>query len=159
MYLTQNFTLNEMIKSDIAIRRGINNMPPERIIPNIQLLCAEVLQPIRNYFNAPIKVNSGYRSPDVNVAVGGSRNSDHCLGMAADIEITGLPNYDLANFIAENLQFTQLILEFYIPGIPDSGWVHVSYNPSNLKMESLTAMRINGKVVYELGLRAPNTLL
>jgi hypothetical protein len=73
--------------------------------------------------------------------------------MAADIEIPGLPNYDLAVWIAENLQFTQLILEFYTPGIPDSGWVHVSYNPRDLKCQSLTAIRMAGKTTYEVGLR------
>lgn len=159
MRLSPNFTLYELTKSELAVRRGINNDPPNFIVPRLQLLCENVLQPIRDYFNAPVKVNSGYRSPDVNVAVGGSRTSDHCHGYAADIEIPGLPNYDLATFIAENLQYTQLILEFYIPEIPDSGWVHVSYNPNNLKMESLTAMRVNGRVVYELGLRGAKSIL
>lgn len=153
MYLTPNFNVYELCKSETALRRGIDNRPPPHIIDSLRILCENVLQPIRDHFNAPVKVTSGYRSPDVNVAVGGSRNSDHTRGMAADIEIPGLPNYDLAVWIAENLQFTQLILEFYTPGVPDSGWVHVSYNPRDLKCQSLSAIRMGGKTVYEQGLR------
>lgn len=153
MYLTEHFNIYEMCKSETALRRGLDNRPPPFVIENLTLLCINVLEPVRNHFNAPVKVTSGYRSPDVNVAVGGSRNSDHTRGMAADIEIPGLPNYDLALFIAENLQFTQLILEFYTPGVPDSGWVHVSYDPRNLKCESLSAIRMAGKTIYEQGLR------
>lgn len=152
MQLTENFNLREMIKSETAIRKDIDNTPPEHVVYNLQVLCENVLQPLRDHFNCPININSGYRSPEVNVAVGGSRTSDHTRGMAADIEILGLPNYDLAVWIADNLKFTQLILEFYTPGIPDSGWVHVSFDPNNLKCQSLTAMRVNGKTVYEQGL-------
>ena len=153
MFLTRNFNIYELCKSETALRRGLDNRPPPFVIDNLRILCENVLQPIRDYFNAPVKVTSGYRSPDVNVAVGGSRNSDHTRGMAADIEIPGLPNYDLAVWIAENLQFTQLILEFYTPGVPDSGWVHVSYDPRNLKCQGLSAIRMGGKTVYEQGLR------
>lgn len=153
MYLTEHFNIYEMCKSETALRRGLDNVPNQYVIENLTLLCQNVLEPVRAAFNAPVKVTSGYRSPDVNAAVGGSRNSDHTRGMAADIEIPGLPNYDLAVWIAENLQFTQLILEFYTPGVPDSGWVHVSYDPRDLKCQSLTAVRISGKTLYEQGLR------
>ena len=153
MYLTEHFNIYEMCKSETALRKGLDNRPPPFVIENLTLLCQNILEPVRMHFNAPVKVTSGYRSPDVNVAVGGSRNSDHTRGMAADIEIPGLANYDLAVFIAENLQFTQLILEFYTPGVPDSGWVHVSYDPCNLKCESLSAIRMGGKTIYEQGLR------
>ena len=101
-----------------------------------------------------VKVNSGFRHPDVNGAVGGSKTSDHCKGMAADIEIPGVANADLAEWISENLEFRQLILEFYTPGIPDSGWVHVSYNPEDNKKQIMTAMKENGKTVYKSGLIA-----
>lgn len=153
MLLTEHFNVYEMCKSETALRRGLDNVPNQFVIDNLTLLCQNVLEPVRMYFNAPVKVTSGYRSPDVNAAVGGSRTSDHTRGMAADIEIPGLPNYDLAVWIAENLQFTQLILEFYTPGIPDSGWVHVSYDPRNLKCQSLSAIRMSGKTIYEQGLR------
>ena len=75
-------------------------------------------------------------------------------GMAADIEIPGVANADLAQFIMDNLEYTQLILEFYTPGIPDSGWVHVSYDPNNLKKQELTATKVAGKTTYLNGLVA-----
>jgi len=99
-------------------------------------------------------VNSGFRHPNVNAAVGGSKTSDHCQGQAADIEIPGVANADLAQWIVSNLDFTQVILEFYTPGVPDSGWVHVSYVEGNLKKQVLTAMKENGKTVYKPGLIA-----
>jgi len=148
MRLSANFTLHEMIKSETALRLGLDNSPSEEVITNLQMLCVNVLQPIRDYFQTGVKVNSGYRSSEVNVAVGGSPTSDHCRGMAADIEIPGLANFELAAWIRENLNFTQLILEFYTPGIPDSGWVHVSYNPENLKGQVMTAVKQNGRTVY-----------
>jgi len=148
MRLSANFTLHEMIKSETALRLGLDNIPPETIITNLQILCANVLQPIRNHFQTGVKVNSGYRSPEVNIAVGGSPTSDHCLGMAADIEIPGLANFELATWIKENLFFKQLILEFYTVGVPDSGWVHVSYDPGNLRGQVMTAIKQNGKVLY-----------
>jgi zinc D-Ala-D-Ala carboxypeptidase len=86
--------------------------------------------------------------------VGGSKTSDHCKGQAADIEIPGIANADLAVWIMDNLTYTQLILEFYTPGVPDSGWVHVSYDPANLKKQNLTATKQGGKTVYLNGLVA-----
>jgi len=154
MQLTENFSLNEMIKSETALRHGLDNTPPEEAINNLRLLCEHVLQPLRTAYGRGIKVNSGYRAPDVNAAVGGSRTSDHCKGQAADIEIPGVANYDLALYISQYFYFTQLILEFYTPGVPDSGWVHVSYDPNNLKRQVMTAMREHGKTVYKQGLIA-----
>ena len=154
MQLTKNFSLAEMIKSETALRQGLDNTPGPKEIENLRLLCEQILQPIRDAYGRGVKVNSGFRHPDVNAAVGGSRTSDHCKGQAADIEIPGVPNADLAKYIEQYFNYTQLILEFYTPGIPDSGWVHVSYDPANLKKQSLTAMRENGKVVYKPGLIA-----
>lgn len=154
MQLTENFSLAEMIKSETALRRGLDNTPGEVEIQNLKTLSEQVLQPIRTAYGRGVKVNSGFRHPDVNAAVGGSRTSDHCKGMAADIEIPGVPNADLASYIEQYFEFTQLILEFYTPGIPDSGWVHVSYDPNNLKKQVLTAMKENGKTVYKPGLIA-----
>ena len=152
--LTKNFSLEEMVKSETALRHGMENTPGPDELNNLLNLCANVLQPIRDHYQKGVKVNSGYRSPDVNAKVGGSRTSDHCRGMAADIEIPGVANADLAKWIKENLSYTQLILEFYTPGIPDSGWVHVSYDPANLKKQDLTATRKDGKTVYLSGLVA-----
>lgn len=154
MKLTANFTLSEMTKSETALRYGMANEPSEKEIDNLRLLCEEVLQPIRDFYGMGVKVNSGYRHPLVNAKVGGSATSDHCKGFAADIEIPGIANADLAEWIVANLQFTQIILEFHTPGVPDSGWVHVSYVPENLKKQVLTATKQNGKTVYLPGLVA-----
>jgi hypothetical protein len=152
--LTKNFSLAEMIKSETALRHGMENNPGPDELNNLLQLCANVLQPIRDHYQKGVKVNSGYRSPDVNAKVGGSRTSDHTRGMAADIEIPGVPNAELATYIRDNLAYTQLILEFYIPGVPDSGWVHVSYDEQDLKKQVLTATRKDGKTVYLPGLVA-----
>jgi hypothetical protein len=154
MQLTNNFTLAEMVKSDTALRHDMDNIPGETEIENLKRLCEQILQPIREHFKTGVKVNSGFRHPEVNAKVGGSKTSDHCKGQAADIEIPGIPNADLAAWIMDNLTYTQLILEFYTPGVPDSGWVHVSYDPANLKKEILTATKQNGKTVYLKGLVA-----
>jgi zinc D-Ala-D-Ala carboxypeptidase len=142
------------VKSDTALRHDMDNTPGETEIANLKTLCEKVLQPVREQFQRGVKVNSGFRHPEVNAKVGGSKTSDHCKGQAADIEIPGVANADLAVWIMDNLDYTQLILEFYTPGVPDSGWVHVSYDPANLKKENLTATKQDGKTVYLKGLVA-----
>ncbi len=154
MKLSDNFSLKEMIKSQTALRKDIDNEPGEKEIENLKLLCENVLQPVREYYGKAVRVNSGYRSPELNSAIGGSKTSDHCKGMAADIEINGVANAELAEWIEKNCEFRQLILEFYTPGIPDSGWVHVSYNWEDNDKKVMTAMKENGKTVYKLGLIA-----
>ena len=154
MNLTANFSLHELSKSETALRMGFDNTPDDEATENLRLLCEMVLQPVRDHYGKGVKVNSAYRSPESNAAVGGSKTSDHCKGMAADIEIPGVANADLAQFIMDNLNYTQLILEFYTPGIPDSGWVHVSYDPNNLKKQELTATKVAGKTQYLPGLVA-----
>jgi hypothetical protein len=154
MNLSANFTLKELTKSDTATRLGLDNTPDEATIENLKALCENVLQPVRDHYGKGVKVNSAFRSPESNAAVGGSKTSDHCKGMAADIEIPGVANAELAQWIMDNLDYTQLILEFYTPGIPDSGWVHVSYDPDNLKKQELTATKVAGKTTYLPGLVA-----
>jgi zinc D-Ala-D-Ala carboxypeptidase len=154
MNLSANFTLKELTKSDTATRLGLDNTPNEQALENLKTLCEMVLQPVREHYGKSVTVNSAYRSPESNAAVGGSKTSDHCKGMAADIEIVGVANADLAQWIMDNLEYTQLILEFYTPGIPDSGWVHVSYDPNNLKKQELTATKVAGKTTYLNGLVA-----
>jgi len=154
MNLSPNFSLHELTKSETALRLDLDNTPDEQATENLRLLCEKVLQPVRDHFGKGVKVNSAYRSPESNAAVGGSKSSDHCLGRAADIEIPGVANADLAQWIMDNLDYTQLILEFYTPGIPDSGWVHVSYDPNNLKKQELTATKVAGKTTYLNGLVA-----
>jgi len=152
--LTRNFSLHELTKSETALRYDMENTPGPAETANLTELAGKVLQPIRDHYQKGVKVNSGFRHPDVNAKVGGSRTSDHTKGMAADIEIPGVPNAELAQWIADNLEFTQLILEFYTQGISDSGWVHVSYDPNNLKKQVMTATKQNGKTVYLPGLVA-----
>jgi uncharacterized protein YcbK (DUF882 family) len=157
MNLTKNFTLEELTKSETALRQNIDNTPDAEVTANLTLLAEKVLQPVRDHYGKGVKVNSGYRSLAVNAAVGGvqgAKPSDHTRGMAADIEIPGVPNHELAEWVAANLPFTQVILEFYTRGVPDSGWVHVSYDPADLKKQTLTAVKENGKTVYLPGLHA-----
>ena len=154
MQLTNNFSLKELTVSDTATRLGLDNTPNETVTANLKTLAEKILQPVREHYGKSVRVNSGYRAPEVNAAVGGSKTSDHCKGQAADIEINGVANGDLAKYIAENFKFTQVILEFYTQGIPDSGWVHVSYDSNDLKCQTLTAVKQNGKTVYLPGLQA-----
>jgi hypothetical protein len=154
MNLTANFTLAEMTKSETALRHDMDNTPGEQEIAALKLLCEKVLQPVRDHYGKGVKVNSGFRHPEVNAKVGGSKTSDHCRGQAADIEIPGVANAELAEWIRDNLEFRQLILEFYTPGVPDSGWVHVSYVAEDNKKQVLTAVKRDGKTVYLPGLEA-----
>ena len=146
--LSKNFTLQEFTKSQTAERRDIDNTPVEGHIENAKVLFENVVQKVRDNFGVTI-INSGYRSGDLNYAVGGSNTSQHCKGEAVDIECPGTPNYDVAKWIEDNLDFDQLILEFYTPGIPDSGWVHVSYNSEDNRKSVLTVMKENGKTIYK----------
>jgi len=150
MQLSKNFSLKELTKSEYATRQNIDNTPSKRVIDNLTLLCSTILQPIRDVVG-PVVVNSGYRSPQLNVLVGGSSTSDHVEGLAADIEVPGMSNYELANWCRGNLKFKQLILEFYTPGDPTSGWVHISYGT---KQQVLTAVKEGTKTIYKLGLVA-----
>ena len=149
--LSENFTLTEYTKSQTALRQGIDYTPNEEDLEKAKLLFANVVQPVRNHFG-PTVINSGYRGPALNEAVGGSSKSQHCKGEAVDIECPGVPNWEVAKFIEDELDFDQLILEFYTPGIPDSGWVHVSYKAEGNRKSVLTAMKENGKTVYKPGL-------
>jgi hypothetical protein len=149
--LSTNFSLQEYTKSQTAIRQGLDNTPNEAHMTSATALFENVVQKVRDNFGVTV-INSGYRGPALNTAVGGSSNSQHCKGEAVDIECPGTPNYDVANWISDNLDFDQLILEFYTPGIPDSGWVHVSYKAEGNRKSILTAMKENGKTVYKPGL-------
>ena len=152
MKLSTNFSVAELSKSEAATRQGLDNTPSMEVIDCLQALVDNVLQPLRDKLG-PIVVTSGYRSPAVNKAIGGSATSDHCKGQAADIEVLNMDNKALAEYIRDNMKFTQLILEFYRKGVPDSGWVHVSYNAKNLKNQVLTAVKVDGKTVYHNGIQ------
>ncbi len=151
MRLSKNFTLKEFTKSQTAERRDIDNTPNDEHLENAEFLFGNVVQKVRDNFG-PTTINSGYRGPELNEAVGGSKKSQHCHGQAADIEVPGVSNYEVAKWITDNCDFDQVILEFYTPGIPDSGWVHVSYKQEGNRKSILTAMKENGKTVYKVGL-------
>ena len=154
MRLSENFSLAEFTKSQTAERKGIDNTPEGEHLEAAKALFENVVQPVRDHFG-PTVINSGYRSPALNEAVGGSSRSQHCKGQAADIEVPGTPNAELAEWIVDNVDFDQVILEFYTPGIPDSGWVHVSYKADGDNRKSiLTAMKEDGKTVYKPGIIA-----
>jgi hypothetical protein len=154
MQLSKNFKLSEMTRSEAAARLGVANTPTPDALENLKALCSNVLQPLRDSMGKPMRVNSGYRGPQVNRAVGGSSTSQHCKGEAADIEVDGFDNKKLAELIVSmGLPFDQIILEFYKPGDPNSGWVHVSHKREGKQRgEVLRAVRQNGKTVYEKGL-------
>lgn len=137
MHLSKNFTLAEMTRSYVAQRahpRIDNSLNPDDIdkansaVANLKKLCTEVLQPLRDHFGTPTLVSSGYRCEALNRAVNGSAKSYHMSGLAADIEQVGVSNLELAHYIRDNLPFEQLILEYWDPDIPNSGWVHVAAN-------------------------------
>lgn len=152
MRLSKNFTMAEFTKSQTAERQGIDNTPKGEHLEAAKALFEKVVQPVRDKFGVTT-INSGYRSPELNKAVGGSATSQHCKGEAVDIEVPGVANGDLARWIEANLEFDQLILEFYTKGIPDSGWVHVSYRADGKNRRSvLTAARVDGKTVYTPGI-------
>ena len=151
--LSKNFTLTEFTKSQTALRLGIDNTPSDEHLGAAKLLFENVVQPVRDHFG-PTVINSGYRGPALNEAIGGAATSQHCRGEAVDIECPGVPNHEVAEWIQNNLDFDQLILEFYTQGIPDSGWVHVSYIPEGNRKQSLTAVKQDGKTVYLQGLIA-----
>jgi zinc D-Ala-D-Ala carboxypeptidase len=154
MNLSKNFTLSEFSKSQTALRLDIDNTPQGEHLEAATALFENVVQAVRDQFG-PTTINSGYRGPELNKAVGGSATSQHCKGEAVDIEVPGTANAEVAQWIHDNLEFDQLILEFYTPGILDSGWVHVSYKADgNNRKQALTAMKEGGKTVYKPGLIA-----
>jgi zinc D-Ala-D-Ala carboxypeptidase len=151
MKLSANFSLLELTKSDTAIRKDIDNTPDDVVIANLQALVDNVLQVVRDKFGV-VKITSGYRSPLLNSSIGGSKTSQHCFGFAADFEVGGVDNKELAMWIRDNLEFTQLILEFYTEGDANSGWVHCAYDATDLKKQVLTATKVGGKTKYLTGI-------
>jgi len=150
MKLSANFELAELIKSQVAERKGIPNNPSPDQIDNLKSLCINVLQPIRSEFDKPVIISSGFRSAELCIAIGSKPTSQHAEGKAADMEIPGVDNMELAMWIKNNLNFDQLILEFYKDGEPNSGWIHVSWNGDNNRNQTLRAMHDdNNKVVYK----------
>ena len=148
MELTRNFTLSELSKSDTAIRKGINNNPNAEQVEKLKALCENILQPVRDHFGR-VKVTSGFRSEDLCIAIGSSRNSQHAKAEAADFECPGVDNVELADWIKRELPYDQLILEFYTPGEPNSGWIHCSYIEGTPRASFLHAFRSEGRTKYK----------
>ena len=141
MQLSPNFSLAEFTASTTASVQRIANTPDAAQIAAMKLLCAKVLEPLRAHFQRPIRLTSGFRTPALCLAVGSSVGSQHAKGEAADLEITGIDNLSAARFIRDHLPFDQLILENYLRGQPNSGWIHVSYREGRLRKETLTYTR------------------
>ena len=148
MNLSKSFTLNELTKSQEALRLGIDNTPNDEHIENLKILCENILQPLRDFYGMPVSVSSGYRSGELCKAIGSSSTSQHTRGEAADFEIFGVANKTLAEFIVANLDFDQCILEFWNINEPNSGWVHCSFSKKYNRKQYLKAEKVDGKIVY-----------
>ena len=139
MKLSSNFSLKELTASQTAERKGINNNPNEDQINKLKMLCENVLQKVRDHYSKVVTVSSGYRSPELCVAIGSSQNSQHAKGEAADFEIFGLSNAELCKWITDNLEFDQMILEYHKLEEPNSGWIHCSYKSEDNRKQILRA--------------------
>ena len=152
MKLTANITLDELTKSQIAERKGINNNPNPAQIENLKALAVNILQPVRSHFDKPLIISSGFRCAQLCIEIGSKVTSQHVAdnnSAAADFEIPGVDNRELASWIRSELEFDQLILEFYRDNEPASGWIHCSYSTDHNRHQSLRAFRENGKVNYK----------
>ena len=149
--ISKHISYKEGVYSVTAIRKGIDNQPNEEQLSNMKLVAEKIFEPVRTHFKVPIKVNSFFRSPDLNKAIGGSTKSQHCKGQAIDIDDTygKIKNSDIYWWIKENLDFDQMIWEFGNNDNPD--WVHVSYvSPDKNRNRCLKAYREDGKTKYKV---------
>jgi zinc D-Ala-D-Ala carboxypeptidase len=131
MRLSKNFSLSEFTRSMTASRKSIDNQPGKQHLSNLQALVDNVLQPARDELGR-IRVNSGFRSKALNKAVGGSGKSNHCFGFAADVELVEGSNFDLLSWIHNNVEYSELIAEYFNTNDGTAGWVHVAYNPDKI---------------------------
>jgi hypothetical protein len=151
MRLSDNLTLAEVTKSATAKRKGISNEPTIEHMENLKAVAQNIFQPVRDHFGKPIAVTSGYRSADLNKAIGGSSTSQHCKGEAIDMDADvfgGVTNREIFEYIKDNLDFDQLIYEFGDENNPD--WVHCSFISKGNRRQVLRAVRKNGRTSYEL---------
>lgn len=151
MKLSEHLDLSEVVRSESAKRKGISNMPTAEHIANFKILAEKIFEPIRVHFRCPIIISSGYRSKELNQAIGGSSTSQHCTAEAIDIDMDGTPNgvtnRMVFDYIKDNLEFDQLIYEFGNSENPD--WVHVSYESTGKQRKQiLRASRNSGKTIY-----------
>jgi len=148
MRLSKDFTLQELTVSSTATKHGISNIPDQDQITNLILLCQFILQPIKEHFNKPVIINSGYRSPELCLLVNSTVTSQHTKGQAADFEIKGVSNKELADWIVANLDYDQCILEFWNKEEPNSGWVHCSYSFDHSRKQYLKAVKTDKGTLY-----------
>ena len=149
MKLSENFSLVELTKSQTAERKGIDNTPSTEHQDNLKSLCTSILQPVRDHFGRVVSVSSGYRSEELCLAIGSKTTSQHAKGQAADFEIYGLSNNELAIWINENLEYDQLILEYWKKEDPNAGWIHCSFDDRVNRKQYLKAYKENGSTKYE----------
>ena len=149
--ISKHISYKEGVYSNTAIRRGIDNNPNAKELKNMKLTAEKVFEPLREHVNVPIKINSFFRCPELNTAIGGSSKSQHCHGQAIDIDDTygKMSNADMYDWIKENLDFDQMIWEFGNDENP--AWVHVSYvSPSLNRNRCLKAYKEDGKTKYKV---------
>jgi hypothetical protein len=148
--MSDHFSIKELTYSDVAVRLGIDNTPNEETLKNLQLVTQHILEEVRAYFDKPVKVTSGYRSEKLCLAIGSKATSQHTLGQAVDFEVIGIPNQVVSDWIVNNLDFDQCILEFWNPNQYNAGWVHCSYRTYGNRKMYLKAYKSNNRVVYEV---------
>ena len=149
--ISKHVSYKEGVYSNTATRRGIDNTPNDEQLNNMELIAEEVFEPLRVWVGGPIKINSFFRSPDLNTAIGGSSKSQHCKGQAMDIDDTfgKATNAEMYHFIKDNLDFDQMIWEFGSDDNPD--WVHVSYvSEDDNRRRCLKAYKEKGKTKYKV---------
>jgi len=149
--ISKHISYKEGVYSITATRRGINNDPNDEQLNNMELLAEKVFEPLREWVGGPIKINSFFRCPELNKAIGGSSKSQHCHGQAIDIDDTygKVANSEMYHYIKENLDFDQIIWEFGDDDNPN--WVHVSYvSEEDNRRRCLRAYRSNNKTAYSI---------
>lgn len=138
MQLTPNFSLAELTKSDTADRLGIDNTPGAAEVANLKATLLAIAEPVRQHFGRRVFIRSGFRCIELNRAIGSKDNSQHVDGEAIDLEVDGVSNFEVAEWIRDNCDYDQCILEFYTPGQPNSGWVHASHRAGMCRAQCLT---------------------
>ena len=147
--ISKHISDREGVYSTTATRRGIDNTPNEEHLENMKLLAEKIFEPLRKWVGGPIRINSFYRGPEINKAIGGSSKSQHCKGQAMDIDDTGChkTNAEMYAWIKDNVDFDQMIWEFGDDKNPN--WVHVSYvSPEENRNRCLKAYKEDGKTKY-----------
>jgi len=151
MKLSNNLSLSEVLVSQTAKRLGLSNEPTKEHLENLNIIAYKIFQPVRDYFKVPIYVSSGYRSKELNKAIGGAKTSQHMKGEALDLDadVYGvITNSDIFNYIKDNLEFDQLIWEFGDDKSPN--WVHVSFSEGKNRMKVIKALKGRNKTIYKL---------